>query len=336
MFPFTKSNFDLNVAITLNLLIYIFVLLAFPVILALFVAFVKPRIKKSTNTYLYALSSGILIMIATTGLLKEAFEEGEKYAHLLGEKNVINLTDINEQLIQAGIVTFGSLLGVSTLFLVRHIFIKHFQIEKHKNHEEHGHHDHIISFNDIDNPKAAWLAILLLLSHRTIDGFILGATVARVSEGRELNYGLVITFNIHIIIEILIVHYRQVQYGQTIKKAVLYNIVTIALIIPIMIVGAYINRYLRGSVQTGWILPVVNAFGGSILAFAVIIELVPEFIHLRNSGKKEWYLSLVFFGIGIILTVMLLAFHTHDTPDMADGMNKIIGGKHCHSDGHCH
>ncbi|GAA8714341.1 hypothetical protein oki361_15700 [Helicobacter pylori] len=28
-------------------------------------------------------------------------------------------------------------------------------VELHKDHSEHGHSDHIISFNDIDNPKAA-------------------------------------------------------------------------------------------------------------------------------------------------------------------------------------
>ncbi|VEU59702.1 ZIP family metal transporter [Mesomycoplasma neurolyticum] len=351
MFPFTKNQFNDNLyaAISLNLIIYIFILLTFPALLALIVAFVKPKIKKTTNIYLYAFSSGILLMIATTGLLKEAFEESEKFAHTFLELRNIDphANPVYEQLIQAGLVTGGSVLGVAVFFAIRYLFVKRFQIEKHKNHEEHGHHDHIFNFNDIDNPKAAWLAILLLLSHRTIDGFILGATVARMSEGKELNYGLVITFNIHIAIEILIVHYRQIQYGQTIKKTVIYNILTIALIIPIMIVGSFLNKFLR---ETGWILPFVNSFGGSILAFAVIIELVPEFIHLRNSEQKEWYLALLFFGIGILLTLMLLAFHTHDDVDMTHKINEIAGnavvvppalepcpiGMHRHGTGPCH
>ncbi|SYV92104.1 Uncharacterised protein, partial [Mesomycoplasma hyorhinis] len=45
----------------------------------LIIAVVKPRIKKITNTYLYSLSAGLLLIVATAGLLREAYENAEKF-----------------------------------------------------------------------------------------------------------------------------------------------------------------------------------------------------------------------------------------------------------------
>ncbi|MBN3534622.1 ZIP family metal transporter [Mycoplasma procyoni] len=291
--------------------------------LVLLIAVVKPKIKKSSNIYLYALSAGMLLIIGTVGFLREGYDNLEKSFHnpAFFNQEWLHQNPYNEQFIVMGIIGAGAILGISTIFVVRYMFVKFFKVDVHKDHEEHGHHDHMISFTDVDNPKAAWLAILLLLSHRTIDGFILGATVSRITSGDKLNIGLIITFNIHILIEILIVYYRQVQYGQTVKKAVIYNLLTTLLLIPIMFVGAYINQVLR---QTWWIIPIVNASGGSILTFVVVIELVPEFIHLRNNTKKDWYIALIFFAIGIIGTLMILAFHTHD-PSTIPAKNTISG-----------
>ncbi|WGI37066.1 hypothetical protein QEG99_03240 [Mesomycoplasma lagogenitalium] len=273
--------------------------------MVLLIAKIKPKIKKTSNVYLYALSAGMLLIIGTVGFIKEGYESLESGIH-----DNLNVSAVNEQLITTGIIGAGALTGISIIFGARYFFVKAFsKKDLHKDHDEHDHHDHIINFSDVDNPKSAWLAILLLLSHRTIDGFVLGATVARMSTGEQINIGLIVTFNIHILVEILIVYYRQVQYGQTIKKSVIYNLLTTLLLIPIMIVAAFINQYLR---TQWWIMPFVNASGGAILTFVVIIELVPEFIHLRNNAKKEWYLILIFLAIGIVFTLMLLAFHSHE------------------------
>ncbi|UWD34104.1 ZIP family metal transporter [Mesomycoplasma molare] len=312
MFPFKSQNFNGNIdlAILVNLIIYISILLVIPISIVLLIAKIKPTIKKSTNIYLYALSAGMLLIIGTVGFLRESYEVLERNIHEQAYlADFLEANELNEQFLVLLIVGSGSFIGISSIFVVRYFFVRFFGVsESHQNHDEHGHHDHIVNFADIDNPKSAWLAILLLLSHRTIDGFILGATVAKMSSGEPLNIGLIVTFNIHIIIEILIVYYRQVQYGQTIKKAVIYNLITTLLLVPIMTIGAFINRFLN---SVWWLLPLINSSGGSILTFVVVIELTPEFIHLRNRTKKEWYLALIAFAIGIIMTLMLLAFHSH-------------------------
>ncbi|WP_215739982.1 ZIP family metal transporter [Mesomycoplasma hyorhinis] len=276
----------------------------------LIIAVVKPRIKKITNTYLYSLSAGLLLIVATAGLLREAYENAEKFTFQQAIQTGKLFWAENSQFWVALLVGSGAILGVFTIFIVRFFFVKKFNNETHSNHKEHNHDDHIINFKDIDNPKAAWLAIILLLSHRTIDGFILGSIVSKISIGQKLNYGLIITFVAHILIEILIIYYRQIQYGEKVWKAVVYNLLTTVLLIPIITIGAFINRFLE---QAGWILPIVNASGGAILSFVVIVELVPEFIHLRSGAKKQWYFTLIWFVCGIIIASILLSFHAHST-----------------------
>ncbi|ASU14238.1 hypothetical protein CIB43_00336 [Mesomycoplasma hyopneumoniae] len=110
------------------------------------------------------------------------------------------------------------------------------------------------------------------------------------------------------LIEVLIIHYRQVQYGQSIKKSVIYNLITTLILVPIIIVGAFLNRFF---IKTGWLIPFFNVSGGAILSFVVIIELVPEFIHLRNNPSFQWHFSLFLFALGIILALIILILHEH-------------------------
>ncbi|QJB70995.1 ZIP family metal transporter [Mycoplasma sp. 1654_15] len=276
--------------------------------MVLLVALVKPKIKQITNTYLYSLSAGLLLIVATAGLLREAYENAENFAFQQFWATSNTQWIKYSQLWVAILVGSGAILGVCTIFIVRFFFVKHFKKDTHSNHHEHDHDDHIINFKDIDNPRAAWLAIILLLSHRTIDGFILGSIVSKISQGQRLNYGLIITFVAHILIEILIIYYRQIQYGQKVRKAVIYNLLTTIILIPIITIGAFVYRFLN---QAGWILPIVNASGGAILSFVVVVELVPEFIHLRSGAKKQWYITLIWFVSGIIIASILLSFHAH-------------------------
>ncbi|CAC13465.1 predicted coding region [Mycoplasmopsis pulmonis] len=310
MFPYKANDFggNINLAIFINLIIYSIILLISPIILVFLVSLVRPKIKKQNNILLYSFSSAMLLILGTVGFIKEGYSEIEIALHS-SQSYLTNGSITKEQFLIAAIIGSGALVGLMSVFILRAFFSRFFK-EVHVDHTEHSHSDHIINFSDIDNPKAAWLAILLLLSHRTIDGFVLGATVSRITQGDKINIGLIVTFNLHILIEILIVYYRQVQYGQNTKKAMLYNFISVLILIPIMTIGAFINRFLS---QIWWLLPFIYASGGTIIAFVAVIELVPEFIHLRNDSKKTWYFTLISFGCGIIFTLVILSFHSHSS-----------------------
>ncbi|MBG0730577.1 hypothetical protein [Mycoplasma sp. 'Moose RK'] len=256
-------------------------------------------------------------MVATVGLMQEGFNGAEEFSHKFG-----NLEILYKILIIGG----GSIIGLISVFIARYFFLKFFKKrDLHSDHKTHDHGDHIVNFSDVDNPKAAWLAILLLLSHRTIDGFILGSVVSRTTSGEPINWFLIGTFVAHMLIEVLIIHYRQVQYGQTIKKSVIYNLITTVILVPIIAIGAFANRFF---ISTGWLIPFFNISGGAILSFVVIIELVPEFIHLRNSSSSKWYISLVLFSVGIVFALILLTMHEHPSMEAA--------GDHHHHHNHSH
>ncbi|RXY97259.1 hypothetical protein D8X55_00985 [Malacoplasma penetrans] len=303
-FPFRETDFNgnLNIAIAVNLVIYAVLLISVPSIVIGIISFIKPKIKAKTSFYLYAFSSAVFLMVGTVGLIREGYEGTETFTHELPNSEGIN------QLIMAGIIAGGALAGLTVVIVFRYFFVK-FSGEVHKTHDNHSHDDHIFNLSDIDNPKAAWLVIFLILSHRTIDGFVLGGTVAKMSTGADLNLGLFITFILHIFVEVLIVYYRQVQYGQKRWKALFYNFVTLLAIVPVMVIGAYINQYLA---QVAWILPFVNVSGGSIIAFVGVIELVPEFLHYKRMSSKDWYKLIICYSVGIVFALFILSFHTHE------------------------
>lgn len=338
-FPYHRQDFNgnINLAIFVNLLIYILILLTVPSLFILLLSFIKPKLKPTSNFYLYAFSSAIFVLIGTVGLIGESLEHGREYISGLRSGNTPKVNEAIEAGLATGlaigITAGGALIGLTVVILFRFLFIKKFG-EIHHTHGMHGHNDLITNVHDIDSKtiKAAWLVIFLILSHRMIDGFILGGATYRFTFGSNkglntfgsnegLNIGFIITFNLHILVEAVIIYYRQIQYGQKRWKAVMYNFLTTLVIVPIMFLGAYINPYLQ---ELGWFLPVVNASGGAIITFVGIIEIVPEFIHFKDMQSKEWYKVIIAFALGIIVALILLSFHTHGHEH----------GEHGHSHGH--
>lgn len=317
MFAFTPEYFNgnINLTIFINFLLYSLFLILLPIIMIFVVSKFKPNIKKSSNVYLYAFSSAILILIATFGFFSEshlgisdALVAGGKLSNTALGKWIAEDSGFRQQLLTSIIITSGAALGIILSLLSRIYFSKFFGSETHQDHSHHEHQDHIISFNDVDNPKAAWLAILLLLSHRIVDGIILGTTITKVSLGQPINVGLIVTFNIHIFIEVLIIYYRQIQYGQKIKKAVIYNLISTIIFLPVMLISAFLGAFFE---KVWWLTPFITAAAGAIITFVTIIELVPEFIHLKDADKKKWYNTLIFFCLGILVALVVLSFHSH-------------------------
>lgn len=298
-----------NLALLVNLLIYTSLLIIIPIIFTLVLSFIKPKLSNKYNFYLYSFSSGMLLMIGTVGLLGDGINEFKEY--------IFSLTTINEtskNVIVPFTLCFTIIFGSCFVLLIRYLFVKKFG-EMHIDHSHHSHNEHIFNENEIENinyknKKQALLVILLLLSHRIIDGFVLGANVAYITSGSPFNVGFLVIFNIHILFEVVIIYYRQVQYGTSKKKAILFTIGTIILIVPIMFIGAYLNKYLN---NVGWLLPLFSVGAGSLISFVSIIELAPEFIHLKKADNKIWYKTLILFILGIAISIALISLHQHPT-----------------------
>ncbi|WP_052169626.1 hypothetical protein [[Mycoplasma] anseris] len=311
-FGIEKFQNNLDLTIFINLLIYIVVLLGVPTIFLAFLSLFKIKTSNKRSIYLYAFSTGMFLIIGAAGFIKEGFFKLEYYFH--DPKSGAQITQgslIKEQGYIALIVGGAALIGLLIVIVGRYLFIKYSKVEMHAHHNEHAHSDHLVSFKDIDNPKAAWTAILMLLSHRIIDGLVLGISVYQLTAlgYHKANLALIITFNVHLLIEVIIVFYRQIQYGQTKGKAILYNFITLILIIPIMFLGAFLGQYIN-NIQ--WLEPFLYCMGGAIIVFMSIIELVPEFIHYRNESPKTIYITLFVLAISIVLTLIFLSFHTHN------------------------
>ncbi|ACF07027.1 Uncharacterised protein [Metamycoplasma arthritidis] len=313
---FNTSTFNNNVELTIlvNLLIYIAILLGIPMLFLSFLSLFKLHPTNKKTIYLYAFSTGMFLMIGAAGFIKEGWVLLEQWFHkkdggLLLTKGIVAL----EQSFIAMIVGYSAMIGLAIVIIGRYVFIRTAKVDFHKKHSDHGHSEHITSFRDIDNPKAAWSAILMLLSHRIIDGLVLGITIYQVTINgvNKANIPLIVTFNIHILLEIIIVYYRQMQYGEKRTKAILFNFITLLLIIPIMFFGAFLGKFLD---RIGWLIPSLEIMGGTIVIFMSIIELVPEFIHYRNEKVKTIYGTLATIALAMVFTLVLLSFHTHTSP----------------------
>lgn len=319
-FTIDKFNGNLELTILINLLIYILILLSVPLISMGIISIFKIKVTNKKSIYLYAFSTGMFLIIGAVGFMKEGYILLEQWFHDNSEAGGLKFTGGNlalEQTYIALIVGISSLIGLTIVILGRFLLTRKSK-ELHKDHNEHDHSEHFVSFSDIDNPKEAWTAILMLLSHRLIDGLVLGLSVYQLTNNgvNKGNLALIITFNIHLLLEVVIVYYRQIQYGEKKSKAILFNFITLILIIPIMFLGAFIGKFLN---KVGWLIPSLEILGGAIIVFMAIIELVPEFIHYRNENRKVIYTTLIVFSLSIVLTLILLSFHTHTQPPSVGG-----------------
>ncbi|RMA78974.1 hypothetical protein JN00_0018 [Metamycoplasma subdolum] len=314
-FKGTDFGGNLYLVIFVNLLIYIAILLSVPMLFLTILSFIKVKITNKKTIYIYAFSTGMFLMIGSMGFMKEGTIQIETWFHTPGELGGLKYTNGNvglERTYTALIIGLSTLIGLTIVILGRYLFIKASKTDPHSSHEEHQHSDHLISFRDVDNPKAAWTAILMILSHRIIDGLVLGYGVAQFSGvGRNPNVALMVTFNLHLLLELVIVYYRQLQYGETKKRAILFNFITLLVLIPIMFFGAFVGPFMN---KVGWLIPSLEILGGAVIVFMSIVELVPEFIHYRNESIRIIYGTLIMLAISIIFTAIILSFHSHTQP----------------------
>ena len=290
--------------IFLNILILLSLGVGLPSLVVTLLSLFKIKITKNGQMYLYSFAAGLIIILGTVGFIGEALEHSREH---FSEFNAVNILQI------IGLVGGGSIIGISLVFLLRWLITRN-KNELHEHHHFHDHNDEIFNVRDIDNKKIKWLPILLLLGHRCVDGITLGfmantANAGHVGIAEFDNWGMIITFAVHLIPTSIIIYLMQLDIQNHKRfKALMITIGMGLLMVPFTLIGGFLIANVQETVW--WLMPLLFAISGSIMTLMSIIELIPEFIHFRNSQKKQWITSIVLLSIGIILAIILISIHT--------------------------
>lgn len=318
IFFFTTNDLNYYLAGFLNFLIASVLVMVTTILFVSFLAYFLPK-SKSVASFFYPFTSATLIVIGTFGFFLEAQEKLDEYlggghAHNhFHDHNHHHLEEHHDEVFSVSMkmLVFGAgvVLGTIMFLVLRYLFIKKSKYVNASHNDAHNHSDLLLIKEDLQDPKKAWIALLLILMHRGIDGFFFGSVISKITNlDAQINWGLVITFIIHSIFDLLIIYYHQVNYGENKKRAAIRTIVSTALVLPTLFLGVLFYPTIQG---LGWALPIVNVMGGTALTIAAIIEFVPEFIEARNAPIKKFVPVILSFMLGVIFTAMFLQMHSH-------------------------
>lgn len=298
----TWSNTNLNVFF--NILFLLGLAIIVPSIIVLFFTFFRFKISKKIQVYLSSFTSGLIIILGTVGLIAESVHSLQSHF----ETTSVSFASSTLQTI--GIIASGVIIGVGLVVFTKWILSKN-KHELHEHHHNHGHSEAVFNAADIDNKKIKWLPIILLALHRSVDGITLGL-MANTQHNDILgfeNWGMLIVFIIHLIPTSIIIYLIQLDIQKNNKfKAFGYTILMSVLMTPFAFLGGYLSSLFNNQ---WWLMPLLFSISGSLMTVMTIMEIIPEFIHFRNAGIKQWLGIISVIGIGILLAVVLISVHTH-------------------------
>lgn len=299
----------LNVFI--NILILLSISIGIPTIIVAGLSLFKFKINKHIQTYLYAFTAGLIIILGTVGFLSEAITHAKE--NFLNANNNHIAMRWQDTLIVISVIAGGSILGIIIVLLSRIIFTKlsNKKGDLHSKHLDHNHHEFLFNPSDIDNKTLKWIPILLLLGHRLVDGIVLGfmANTVNDSIANFENWGMIITFALHLIPTTIIIYLIQLDIQNNNRlKSFLITFSILILMIPFTLIGGFLINSIK---SIWWLMPLFYAISGSLMTIASVLEIIPEFIHNRNASLKQWIYTTLFLGSGIVISLLLITIHSH-------------------------
>lgn len=265
----------------------------------------KINLNKIKMVYLYAFTTGLIIIIGGFGFLKESYENLHEYFSI--NKNSLS------QIIITSIISVGVLTGFLIGIIIKYLFI--FNNKRMcKNHKKNICSDCV--FDDQQEKKVNknnLIPIILMSFHKLIDGLSLGFLMYE-SQNTLMsisNLGIIIGFIIHIIPMTIVTYYLVLEKNNNkqpfvcLLKANVSNLI----IIPFIFIGISVSNNLD---SIYWLIPLLLSISGGTLLFTGIMELAPEFLHNNHLCTKEWFITVVWLMIGILLAVVLTIFHNHN------------------------
>ncbi len=288
-----------------NLSIISLIVMGIPMLLFLILVFSKKKISENTNIYLYAFSTGMLVVLATFGLMGESLHELEGFF----KKNP-NMTHTNEILTEIGIIGGGAVLGLILAVCLKTVV---FKIQKTKTFSHDGHSDSkccVVNIEELIHKNGKIASIFIISTHKFIDGISLGvlANSATTLFAFE-NLGTIILFLLHDLPIFIIIFYIQKSLNMPNKKIFWYSLLLSFITVPFIFIGGFLGNWLEDSLPL--FMPFIESMIGAILLFTTLMEIVPEFIHNHHLCSKHWYITVAWLSFGMILSIVLNLIHVH-------------------------
>lgn len=320
-----------NLLIFENLALLSLLVVGAPLLLSSCLLFTKNKLSDNAMIYLYAFSTGLLIILSTFGLMREGYEETETIiTENFGEHSN------NEIWMKVLIVGGGVLLGLIIAVLIKTLVFKMQNKKYQKNglgHEsKHGscevHDDSkccVVNVEELIKKNGKLAAMFIISSHKFIDGISIGllANSATTLFGFE-NIGILIIFIIHDLPITVVIFYMQRSNGVSKGKTMLYILLISIITVPFMFIGGYLGNTLQENINVAWIVPFLECLAGGVLLFTTIMEIVPEFIHNHHLCSKHWYYTVTWLCFGIMISIIMCLIHLHgDHHDHEEAHNII-------------
>lgn len=313
------KNFDIYVQAAIISSIIAAFLVATVSILYIF----KVKMPKDRMKYIYAFSSGFLIVTAIVGQWVSARHElTEHWVDL--NKGVANLDgdpNLSQTVTSISILIGGAILGSFMAYAMK-LKVAHSHDHNKQDHADHTHqfqhihgHPEIIStqaeiIHEAKVHKEKSTVIYMILTHRIPAGLIIGLLLVHFNHGGEYSLASLIVFILHVIPEMVIVYYARIEAGYSRKSSLIFSIFAKLILIPFIFLGVVMSNYIdQDSAGTFWVIPLLLGITGIIMVWAAIFELAPTFIHIKNS--KETYKVIFTFLLGLSLSMAIQLIHSH-------------------------
>lgn len=289
--------------IYINGLIISSIVFFIPLIICFIFYIFKVKINSIGYVYLYAFTTGLVLILSTLGFLRESYD---LLSHYFEEKQNKFDKVISISVIVAGVV-IGFLIGGCCKLV---LFIK--SKRECKNHKFLK-NDQTCAFDQEEvvfykNNKL--VGPILLVAHKLIDGLSIGFLL--IESGNNFfqinNLGLIIGFILHIIPTTIVLYYIYVEIFKSNLKSFLYSTLSNLVIIPFIFIGILFKNVIN---DVFWLNPLLLSIAGGSLLFTSILELAPEFIHNNHLCTHKWFYMFLWFSLGIIISICLIATHSH-------------------------
>ncbi|MEE3928508.1 ZIP family metal transporter [Mycoplasmopsis ciconiae] len=331
------NNFSIqigmNAARALFVFVVLFILLIIPICIAIILPLFKDRLTPKLKVYLYAFITGFFIVMSLFGFMRDAIEKSSLFA-LQVDANNKNITYLYNVILVFG----GALVGIIFSFVVKYVIsyklnkklmsIKgnkinafvHVHDHDQNNIHNHEHPDYIFNRDDTISVaedaisekiagKFKVIALVLLLTHRIPEGFILGYLINQYinNENSSLTIAFMISLVLHLIPEEILFYYRLRDAGYSKSKSILISVSALCLFLPFMLMGAYFADAIS---NLDWLFAFLLAAIGGIFLFTSLVEFFPEFYH-THFDKKTWLKVIIILLCGVLFAIFILSFHSH-------------------------